>query len=179
MIVSLKNNCQLRYPNELKSEKENLIKLVNWVIRTINLNGAILSFIFYYDESEDFGGVCTPHYSKKNAYDILLNIHHINDKEFPKMLLHELTHAKQMQLGDLIIKRKADGLTWKGTFYNKKDFEEYSERKHRFLPWEIPAYKSEKAQIPLYVKKMKIIALVHKIFRESTKIKPEDLCLLP
>lgn len=179
MLVSLKNECYLKYPDELKEDNENLIKLLNWIVRSINLIGAELHFIFYYDESEDFGGVCSPHYSKKNTYEILLNIYHINNKRFPKMLLHELTHAKQMQVGDLIITRKADGLTWKGIFYNKKDFDSLGERRHRFLPWEKPAYKAEIKQIPLYVKKMKIISKVHKIFRESTKIKPDELCLLP
>jgi hypothetical protein len=179
MIVDLKNNCKLKYPSELKKHQLNLRRMINWIIRKIKLHNATLCLTFYYDDSEDFGGVCLPHYNQKNTYDILLNIYYLDNATFPIMLLHELTHAKQIQNGVLVIKRKLNGVFWKGVFYCYNDFGDFPERKHRLLPWEKPAYQAEKKSLPKYFSKIKIITEVKAIFLNSKKIKMKDLCLIP
>lgn len=147
MEVSIKNNCNIKIPNEFGYFLIYLINITEFIVKRMNLRNISIHYIFYSDPRCSGIAIMNEHWIKKNTYEIFINVDKIERFNIVKILLHEFTHIKQIRDKRLILFKKKTHFIWLNNKYHIKNFVNTSFNDYKKLPWEKEAIINEKIHI--------------------------------
>lgn len=111
-------------------------------------NDVIVDLRLYFPSTTSFyHGVVRQHLEKEKNYRVDIMMNH-NKYQILSTIAHEMVHVKQMSAGDLKIDNKKARKYWKGM--------DHSHTRYSDQPWEIEAFKQEKALAVKFMKHKKM-----------------------